>query len=616
MISQPEAKAAVSLDLDDKWTYMKTRGLAGWQDFPSYLPIVVPRVLRLLQQHSLHITFFIVGQDAALPRNAALLRSIAESGHEIGNHSFHHEPWLHLYSDAEIKQEIGLADDHIRQATGQPVRGFRGPGFSFSNAVAQALVERGYLYDASTLPTFLGPLARAYYLLQSGMDPGERRRRAQLFGRWRDGFRPLKPHMWPSTSLSLVEIPVSTMPVLRIPFHLSYLIWLSGYSELLARAYLRSALALCRIFGLAPSFLLHPLDFIGSSEAPELAFFPGMHLTLEHKMKFAEFALNSIARSFQTTTLKELASATQETCSRPRSAGPEITLASDAPVKKGQCAYVMPVFQAQPEFDETMRSLALSSVPCTVYVVDDGSDPPVQIAHYGPSLCVHLLRLPRNRGIVAALNAGLKAVLAEGYEYIARIDAGDYSSPDRLARQIGYLEDHPDCKLVGSDATVRAEDGSYCFTIQPPRNPRVLSRALHERAWLLHPGVMYRASVFWEVGLYTDTYRAAEDYEMFLRIAARHEVGVVPEPLLTYILRRGSISGRNARVQAISRLRVQFRYFRWSCWVSYYGVLCTIGTLLMPRWAKNRVKTRFLYSQAPPRPVKPPQSVSVHEGGS
>src|SRR5262252_9233653 len=106
MSSRPEGKATVSLDLDDKWTYMKTRGLPGWREFPSYLPTVVPRVLQFLDARSLRITFFIVGQDAALPHNAALLRLLADSGHEIGNHSFHHEPWLHLYSESEIKKEI------------------------------------------------------------------------------------------------------------------------------------------------------------------------------------------------------------------------------------------------------------------------------------------------------------------------------------------------------------------------------------------------------------------------------------------------------------------------------------------------------------------------------
>src|SRR5581483_8170197 len=262
MSSPLERVASVSLDLDDKWTYMKTCGLHGWQELPSYLDIVVPRVLRFLDERSLRITFFIVGQDAALSRNAPLLRSIVDAGHEIANHSFHHEPWLHLYSRTEIDQELMLAEEHIERATGRTPSGFRGPGYSVSDAVTEVLAARGYRYDASTLPTFLGPAARAYYFRTAQLDPEERRQRARLYGQWRDGLRPLKPYRWSRGDSSMLEIPVTTMPIFRIPFHLSYLIWLSGYSEKLASRYLRAALALCRARGVSPSFLLHPLDFL------------------------------------------------------------------------------------------------------------------------------------------------------------------------------------------------------------------------------------------------------------------------------------------------------------------------------------------------------------------
>ena len=85
---------------------MKTHGDEGWEAFPSYLDVVVPRVLEILDEKQLKITFFVVGQDAAREENHPALRSIAEAGHEIGNHSFHHEPWLHLYSDEQIAEEF------------------------------------------------------------------------------------------------------------------------------------------------------------------------------------------------------------------------------------------------------------------------------------------------------------------------------------------------------------------------------------------------------------------------------------------------------------------------------------------------------------------------------
>jgi len=98
--------ASLSLDLDNKWSYMKTHGDEGWESYPTYLDIVVPRVLNFLKEHNLTITFFVVGQDAARSENRTALKMISDAGHEIGNHSFNHEPWLHLYSEAAIENEF------------------------------------------------------------------------------------------------------------------------------------------------------------------------------------------------------------------------------------------------------------------------------------------------------------------------------------------------------------------------------------------------------------------------------------------------------------------------------------------------------------------------------
>jgi glycosyltransferase involved in cell wall biosynthesis len=259
-------------------------------------------------------------------------------------------------------------------------------------------------------------------------------------------------------------------------------------------------------------------------------------------------------------------------------------------------AVVIPVFQAQQDYDETMLSLARSTVSCTVFAVDDGSTPPLDTSKVYPQIEVRLIRLPRNRGIVEALNAGMKAALDGGFDYIARIDAGDFATPERLARQMEYFDNHPHCMLVGCDAVVRDEDGSYRYNMEPPRDPKTLALALHERAWLLHPGVMYRGALFGDLQLYSGEFAAAEDYELFLRIAQKYEIGVVPEPLLIYITRTGSISARRVRIQAVSRLRIQMRYFLWTRWICYYGVLSTLVTLILPGWFKHAFKKRFIYS--------------------
>lgn len=276
--------ASLSLDLDNKWSYMKTHGDAGWESFPSYLDICVPRVNRMLKEHGLTITYFIVGQDAALPQNADALKQITAAGHEVGNHSFHHEPWLHLYTDEQVETEMRTAHDAIASVTGSAPVGFRGPGFSCSPAVLLTLRRMGYQYDASTFPTFLGPLARLYYFMKSSLSKAELKTRKALFGKFSEGFRPLKPYTIKTAAGDLTEIPVTTMPLFKVPIHASYILYLGCYSKFIAMLYFRVALLMCRLTGVAPSILLHPLDFLGCDDEKDLGFFPAMNLPGEKKV--------------------------------------------------------------------------------------------------------------------------------------------------------------------------------------------------------------------------------------------------------------------------------------------------------------------------------------------
>jgi peptidoglycan/xylan/chitin deacetylase (PgdA/CDA1 family) len=297
--------ASLSLDLDNQWSYMKTHGDPGWEALPSYLGIVVPRVLEILRQENLTITFFIVGLDAAQPASQPVLKSIADAGHEIGNHSFQHEPWLHLYTPAELDEEMTRAETSIHQATGQLPRGFRGPGFSFSPQLLDLLARRGYLYDASTFPTFLGPLARMYYFAKSSLSSEQSSQRKALFGSAKEGFRPLKPYRWQTPSGPLTEIPVTTMPIARIPIHLSYVLYLATFSRALALFYWNLALILCRWTKTQPSLLLHPLDFLGQEDCPELGFFPAMQTPAAPKLEVAREVLQAFHRQFHVVPMRE-----------------------------------------------------------------------------------------------------------------------------------------------------------------------------------------------------------------------------------------------------------------------------------------------------------------------
>jgi peptidoglycan/xylan/chitin deacetylase (PgdA/CDA1 family) len=298
--------ASLSLDLDNKWSYMKTHGDAGWESFPSYLDVVVPRVLKFLKERNLKITFFIVGQDAALEKNAEAIAQIAAANHEIGNHSFQHEPWLHLYSENEITDEISRTEDALEKITGQKTIGFRAPGYSLSPTVLKVLANRGYEYDCSTLPTYIAPLARAYYFMASPkMSAKEKEKRKKLFGKFSDGFQSLKPYNWLIGEKSLTEIPVTTLPIFKTPIHASYVIYLSTFSRLAARSYWRAAIEMCRATGTQLSLLLHPLDFLSGEDASELKFFPAMNMQIEKKLEFVGEILEMLGDKFEIVNMRE-----------------------------------------------------------------------------------------------------------------------------------------------------------------------------------------------------------------------------------------------------------------------------------------------------------------------
>ena len=291
--------ASVSLDVDNLWSYLKTHGDDAWTGRPTYLPEFAPIILDLLGDLGLRITFFVVGCDADRDENAEALRSLHAAGHELANHSYEHEPWLHRYSAEQIDVELARTEQAIERLGARRPDGFRGPGYSWSPTLLEVLARRRYRFDASTLPTWIGPLARSYYFATATLTPEQRVERAVLFGGWRNGLWPNRAHVWAlSGGGRMLEIPVTVFPGLRTPFHFSYLLWLSRYSERLMWAYFRSAMSWCRRTGTEPSFLLHPLDVLGADVSPALRFFPGMDLGTARKVALLRRVLQAFGSEF------------------------------------------------------------------------------------------------------------------------------------------------------------------------------------------------------------------------------------------------------------------------------------------------------------------------------
>ena len=177
-------------------------------------------------------------------------------------------------------------------------------------------------------------------------------------------------------------------------------------------------------------------------------------------------------------------------------------------------------------------------------VVDDGSTDATEavVTSYGRRLTY--VRTP-NTGAAAARNRGV--ALARG-EYVAFLDADDAWFPLKLERQLTLFAKEPELRWVYADALV-IEEGGHGTPYSVGSSTTLWSGDVLSRL-LLHDfvctaTVVARRDALREVGSFQELplYRAVEDWDLWLRMAARHSVGCVPEPLALYRLQTDSASG-------------------------------------------------------------------------
>ncbi len=157
-------------------------------------------------------------------------------------------------------------------------------------------------------------------------------------------------------------------------------------------------------------------------------------------------------------------------------------------------------------------------------------------------------------GLSAALRracAGARGI------YIARMDADDVSLPDRLDRQVRFLEVHPEVAVVGS--AMRCMNGSRLLAdvLRYPEEAADIGATLPRVNCIAHPTVMMRREVYAAVGGYRRPFLHAEDYDLWLRIAERHDLRNLPDPLLHYRFHEGQVTATCIPEQVIHTLGAQ-----------------------------------------------------------
>ncbi len=151
---------------------------------------------------------------------------------------------------------------------------------------------------------------------------------------------------------------------------------------------------------------------------------------------------------------------------------------------------------------------------------------------------IRLIRNAANLGVAGSLNVGLAQSRGE---YIARMDADDFSVPDRLARQVAFLNANKSVGLCGT--WIRCLDRGSRHVLAFPTGADCVKSYLLLGNPLAHPSVCMRTSVLRDNGLkYDATLRAAQDYEFWTRCAKYTQLDNIPEPLLVHRVHKESVS--------------------------------------------------------------------------
>lgn len=266
---------------------------------------------------------------------------------------------------------------------------------------------------------------------------------------------------------------------------------------------------------------------------------------------------------------------------------------------------VMPIHDTARYLPAAIESVLAQTYPhFELILVDDGSsDGSAAIAlDYGRrDARIRVLRNECNLGIVRARNRAFAAA-DPASAYFAILDSDDVCLPDRLRRQVDFLEAHPDHALVGGHIRIVDERGDEVGVRRYPLSHEEILRVITRYSPVAQPTVMIRRRALDVVGLYSERFPRCHDYDLWLRMAARFKLANLDAYTLQY--RISPTQGKHVHLReslrftiAVQRAWLLHRPFFNPLNLAYWAAEHLL--LLLPRAAVLALFKRLTYRRSP-----------------
>ena len=217
---------------------------------------------------------------------------------------------------------------------------------------------------------------------------------------------------------------------------------------------------------------------------------------------------------------------------------------------------ILPVYNAALFLDAALQSLVRQTFADfeLIAINDASTDASAAILAACADTRLRVLHNTENLGVAGTLNRGLQA--ARG-AYIARMDADDIAFPERLARQVDYLDRHPDAVLLGTAFHPFQTGGKPQAAVLPETTDSLIRWYSCWYNRFAHPTVLFRRAALEQLALpvYDPALRVAEDYDLWTRLLACGTGANLPTPLLLYRIHADSASVRKAQHLADEHMR-------------------------------------------------------------